>query len=113
MEHLCRRVVSEMSTTREEQALRSALGDVVVGQPAAPHDRLDEVRWRHAQRRQRQLVALGTAVVVAVAGTALGVLGIRTGGNDSAQFAKRNLPAWALQWPDRRDPSIPQRVLDG
>src|SRR5436305_6181450 len=98
--------------TSEELALRHALGEAVAGQPAAPYDRIDGVRRRHVQRRQRRLAALGTAAVVAVAGAAIGLLGARSGGDASGQFAKRDLPAWALQWPDRRDPSIPQRVLD-
>ena len=101
-----------MSVTTD-QALRSALTDVVAGQPAAPHDRIDSVRRRHVRRRQSQLAALGTAAVVAVAGATLGVLSVRSGGDDGTQFAKRNVPSWALQWPDARDPSIPQKVLDG
>jgi len=102
-----------MSMTTDEQALRSALSDAVTGQPAAPHDRIDAVRRRHAHRRQRQLAAVGTAAVVAVAGATLGVLSVRSGGDGSAQFAKRNVPSWALSWPDVRDPSIKQKVLDG
>ncbi|HMC69973.1 MAG TPA: hypothetical protein VKJ07_12530, partial [Mycobacteriales bacterium] len=59
--------------TSEEQALRNALSDIAVtGQPVAPHDRIDGVRRRHAQRQQRRIVALGAAVVVAVVGVALG-----------------------------------------
>ena len=97
--------------TSEEQVLRSALADAIAGQPAAPYDRLDGVRRRHARRRQRQLAALGTAAVFAVTGAVFGVLNVRT--DDSAKFAHRDVPSWALQWPDRRDPSIPQHVLDG
>ncbi|MBV9097495.1 MAG: hypothetical protein JO079_05515 [Frankiaceae bacterium] len=99
--------------TTEEQALRSALTDAVVGQPGAPHDRVDAVRRLHTRRRQRQSVALGTAAVVAVAAAALGVVSARTGGTRPDAPANRHLPAWALAWPDARDPSIPQRVLDG
>ena len=102
-----------MSSTREEQVLRTALTDAVAGQPAAPHDRLDGVQRRHRQRRQRQLAAIGTAAVVAITGAALGVLSAGGGGNHSGQFAKRSVPAWALSWPDQRDPSISPRVLDG
>lgn len=97
--------------TNEEQVLRTALVDAIAGQPAAPYDRLDGVQRRHARRRQRQLAALGTAAVVAVTGAVFGVLNVRM--DDSAQFAHRDVPSWALQWPDRRDPSISQRVLDG
>jgi hypothetical protein len=102
-----------MSMTSEEQALRSALADAVGGQPAAPYDRIDGVRRRHARRRQRQLTAMGVGAVVAVTGATLGVLGIGTRGGDNAQLAKRDVPSWALSWPDNRDRSIPQPVLDG
>lgn len=97
--------------TSEEQALRSALTDVVTGQPAAPHDRIDGVRRRHAHRRQRQLAAVATAAVVAVAGATLGLMSARSGGDDNTQFAKRDLPSWALQWPEHRDESIPDAYL--
>lgn len=97
--------------TTEEQALRSALTDVVAGQPAAPHDRIDAVRRRHAHRRQRQLAALGTAVIVAITGAVFSVFGLRSGHGDEGQFAKRDLPAWAVQWADHRDPTIPDGYL--
>ncbi|MDQ1683524.1 MAG: hypothetical protein QOC82_261 [Frankiaceae bacterium] len=99
-----------MST--EEQALRSALSDAVAGQPAAPYDRIDGVRRRHAHRRQRQLAAIATAAIVAVTGATFGILSAR-GDNGDVQLAKRDVPSWALSWPDARDPSIPQPVLDG
>lgn len=104
---------NDVSMSTEERALRSALTDAVVAQPPAPYDRIDGVRRRHAQRQQRRMVALGAAVVVAVAGTALGVVGVRTGGDSVTPAAHRNVPSWALQWPEHRDPSIPQNVLDG
>lgn len=97
--------------TTEEQALRSALTDVVAGQPAAPHDRIDSVRRRHAHRRQRQLAALGTAVIVAITGAVVGVIGLGSGHGDEGQYAKRDLPAWAVQWSDHRDPTIPAAYL--
>lgn len=100
-----------MSTTSEEQALRSALTDAVAGQPVAPHDRIDAVRRRHAHRRQRQLAAIATTAVVAVAGATLGLLHARSGGEGDTQFAKRDLPSWAVQWPEHRDTSIPDAYL--
>jgi hypothetical protein len=100
--------------TTDEQRLRAALTDAAVGQPPAPYDRIDGVRRRHARRRQRQLAAVGTAVVLAIVGAALGVVGVRIGSGDKVTPAThRHLPGWALQWPDRRDRSIPQSVLDG
>lgn len=99
--------------TTEEQALRAALSDVAAGQPAAPHDRIDGVRRRHAQRRQRQMAGLAAAAVIAVVGAALAVVGVRGGAQGATvPAANRHLPSWALSWPDVRDPSIPQGVLD-
>lgn len=100
--------------TTEEQLLRTALTDAATGQPPAPYDRLDGVRRRHARRQQGRLVALGTAAILAVTGAALGFTGLRIGGGgNTTPAAHRNVPSWALQWPDHRDRSIPQSVLDG
>jgi hypothetical protein len=104
---------SNAPMTSDERALRSALTDAAVGQPPAPYDRIDGVRRRHARGRQRRMVALGAAAVVAVAGTASGVIGVRAGTGNATPVAHRNVPSWALQWPEHRDPSIPQNVLDG
>jgi hypothetical protein len=98
--------------TSEEQALRNALSDIAVtGQPVAPHDRIDGVRRRHAQRQQRRIVALGAAVVVAVVGVALGAVGLRAGRPAADEFVHRDLPKWAVQWPEHRDRSIPDAYL--
>ncbi|MDQ1746057.1 MAG: hypothetical protein QOD07_320 [Frankiaceae bacterium] len=98
--------------TSEEQALRNALSDVAVtGQPIAPPDRVDGVRRKYARRQQHRMVALGAAVVVAVVGVALGAVGLRVGHGTADRFAHRDLPKWALSWPEHRDRSIPDAYL--
>jgi hypothetical protein len=100
-----------MAFTTEEQALRSALDEVTLGQPEAPADRAGAVRRRHVRRRQLQSVAAMAAVAVVVAGAV--VVGGWLPGHRAAEPLNRDLPSWALRWADHRDGSVPQRVLTG
>ena len=93
-----------------ESALHEALTDAAIGQPAAPVDRLVGVRRRHQRRRIAQGVGAAVAVIAVVAGT---VAGIGLPGSHRVSPAHRSLPSWALPWPDHRDHSVPQSVLDG
>src|SRR4051812_15845811 len=100
-----------MAFTTEEQALRSALDEVTVGQPEAPVDRAGAVRRRHVRRRQLQSVAAMAAVAVVAAGAV--VVGGNVGGSRHTQELNRPVPSWALAWADHRDGSVPQQVLTG
>jgi hypothetical protein len=98
-----------MRTAEVEHRLREELPALTAGQPLAPPDRVAAVRRRHARRRQARLAGVAAvAVVVAMLGAFVAVSSSRTQG-----YARRGLPAWALEWPDRRDGSVPQPVLDG
>lgn len=98
-----------MRTAEVEQKLREELPALVAAQPLAPPDRVAAVVRRHARRRQTRLAGVAAvAVVVATLGTFVAVRGGQPDG-----YAGRSLPAWALDWPDRRDGSVPQSVLDG
>ena len=94
----------------DELALREALADMTVGQPALPVDRAAGVRRKYARRRQ--LLAATGAGVLAVAVVAAVAVGGAFNGTRSAQPINRPVPSWALQWDDHRDGSVPQQVLD-
>ena len=93
----------------DEEALRSLLADATVGQPAAPVDRVASVRRRYVRRRTTQLGTLAAAVAAVVVGT---VLVASPFGNSRTEPANRSVPSWALPWPDHRDGSVSQTVLD-
>lgn len=92
----------------DETKLRDALHDLTLEQPDAPVDRVVGVRRRHVRRRTTQLGA-AAAVIAIVAVTAAFVRA--PFGNDT-EPANRHVPSWALPWPDHRDGSVPQDVLD-
>lgn len=98
-----------MGVSQDEQAVRQMLADLTVGQPDAPQGRRASIRRRVARRRRSQLAAaaLATAIVAAAA------IGISVdAGTISPATGSRAVPRWALPWPDHRDGSVPQRVLD-
>jgi hypothetical protein len=99
-----------MSPLTDEDALREALHDLTAAQPASPVERMTGVRRRHRRRRAVQSVAGVLSLAVVTAGVVAGVrlVGTSTG----ADLASRG-PSWALPWPDHRDGSVPQSVLDG
>jgi len=98
-------------TSIDELAMRSALADLVDNQPDAPVDRFDGVRRRHARRRRMQAATAAACAALAVAGVGIGV-GLRPG-HTSVTPAHRDVPSWALPWPEHRSASVPQPVLDG
>jgi hypothetical protein len=102
-----------MSLTSDEQAVRDTLGQLsAAGQPPAPNGRADSIRRRHLRRRRAQVTASLAAVALLTVGTLAGARLIG-GGGSSPLASTRNVPSWALTWPDQRDPGIPQPILDG
>ncbi|HEU5035126.1 MAG TPA: hypothetical protein VFT62_10275 [Mycobacteriales bacterium] len=100
-----------MTPVTDEGALRTALTDLAAAdQPDQPRDRLNAVRRRHLRRRAFQA---GATAVVAAAAVVAGLLGTSAVGGRATEPLHRSAPGWALQWPDHRDGSVPQRVLDG
>ena len=101
-----------MTLNRDEQAVRDLLDSLAAGQPEPPTTRLGGVRGRVTARRRRRALAAGVAAAAAVAAVIAGLTlpGRPAGG---AASGSRHVPSWALQWPDRRDGDVPQRVLDG
>lgn len=96
----------------DELALRQMLHDLTAGQPPSPPGRYQAIRRRSV--RQRRVQAATRSVVVAAVGivaVVAAVLPASIGGHRAT--SSRTLPAWALAWPDHRDGSVPQRVLDG
>lgn len=92
-----------------EDELRGALAELSNAQPAAPTGRLDGVRRRHRNRARAQ-ATVACLAVVAVVGGALGVvLSLRSTG---ASPAHRDVPSWALPWPDHDDGSLTNRQKD-
>lgn len=100
-----------MAVEFDELAVKAMLHDAVAGQPQAPANRAQAVRTRIVRRR-----ALAAAIVAANAGLVVAlVVGLTVGlGRGPSQVAVSHppRPSWALPWPDHRDGSVPQRVLD-
>jgi hypothetical protein len=99
---------SEMTPADEELLLRHALADLTSDQPPASAGRYTAIRSRAADRRRHQIVTAAVAVLTA----AVLVFGLvqlprilRTAPTDRSA-------AWALQWPDHRNGSVPQSVLN-
>jgi hypothetical protein len=84
-----------------EYAVREALQELTLDQPAAPVDRVVGVRRRHIRRRSMQ----GATTVVAAAAAVLGVLlgvGVLTGGSTTTpKSLQQPARSWQLPWPDR------------
>ena len=99
-----------MTQIDQERALRAALHEVVADQPLQPVDRVAGVRRRHVRRRTMQGAATAMAAAIAVVASLLagGVVG-----RQGAEPLNRPVPSWALPWPDHRDGSVSQEVLDG
>ena len=99
-----------MSNGREDVAVREVLHALTADQPEQPVDRLAGIRRRHVRRRSGQLAGAAFTAVAAVVG---GLLAGGVVGNRSVEPLSRDVPSWALPWPDHRDGSVSQRVLDG
>ncbi|MBO0823948.1 MAG: hypothetical protein J2P27_08825 [Actinobacteria bacterium] len=97
-----------MTRADTDLAIRTALSDLTAEQPPAPHDRFQAVKQRAIRHRRRQLAG-AVVTVVAALGLVAGLVQLpklRLGPQ------ARALPSWALPWPDHRDGSVPQSVLD-
>jgi len=100
-----------MALNHDELALSDALDDLARDQSEAPAGRYAAVRRRVVRHRIRQVAAGGAlAVTAALVAIAVAVPAGRTGSNPASS---RRVPGWALPWPDHRNGSVPQRVLDG
>jgi len=104
------RDVREMGVVPDEVAVRQLFDQLTAGQPDAPPDRHSRIR-RRARGHKLAQVAGTLAVVAAAAAVAVGV-GASVG-TVPPVTGHRPVPAWALPWPDHRDGSVPQGVLDG
>lgn len=98
-----------MTPVTDEQLMRAALADLTDEQPPMPPGRFQSVRRRAVRHRKRQLAgalvsALAVAGIVVGAGQVPGIL------HQPPQA--RQVPRWALPWPDYRNGSVPQSVLN-
>lgn len=81
----------------EELAVREALQDMTLGQPAAPVDRMTGVRRRHVRRRTAQLVVAAAVVALVAAGSVF----IRSPFSSDTEPANHGGASWMLPWPTR------------
>ena len=97
-----------MAPITDEQALRSALHEMSLGQPDAPVDRMRGIRRRHARRLAVQGGVALAAVVAAIAGLVTSVGG--SIGSHPQPLKQPDPKAWQLTWPvrygDNSDSSI-------
>jgi hypothetical protein len=90
-----------------EDSLRAAMHAAVEGEQIPAHLVMLVVR----RQRRRRLFAAGLAGLVAVVIGA--VLGLNlVAGVQRTPPQARSVPGWALPWPDHRNGSVPQSVLD-
>jgi hypothetical protein len=99
-----------MDVVPDEVAVRRLFDELTTGQPDPPPDRQRRIRRRAL--RQRLAKAAGTVAVIAGA-TALAVSIGTSAHRVAPDTGPRSVPTWALPWPDHRNGSVPQRVLDG
>lgn len=99
-----------MGVVHDEQRLRQMLDAMTADQPETPSDRYRTIKRRAVRHRWNQAVG-ALAVAAAVTGAVVGV-GVSGGGVNPAS-SSRPVPGWALPWPDHRNGSVPQRILDG
>lgn len=95
----------------DEIAVKAMLHDAVTAQPQAPASRAQAVRARIVRRRGRvaAIVAADAGLVIALVAGLVVALGP---GRSQVPVSQPPRPSWALPWPDHRDGSVPQRVLD-
>jgi hypothetical protein len=98
-----------MGAELDEQRLRKVLDAMTADQPAAPPDRGSSIR-RRATRYRWNRAAGFVALLAAVAASATGI-GLEASSSPAAS-GSRQVPSWALPWPDHRNGSVPQRVLN-
>lgn len=99
-----------MAQQTDDRDIRQALADLSAGQPPVPPGRSASVRRRVVRHRRHQVTGVVVSAVV-IAGVVAGV--IRLPALDTApQAPVRHVPAWALDWADHRNGTVPQQVLD-
>jgi hypothetical protein len=98
-----------MTPITDEQMLRSGLADLTNDQPPMPPARFQSVRRRAIRHRKRQLTG-ALVCALAVAGIVVGTG--RVPGILHQPPVARHVPGWALPWPDYRNGSVPQSVLN-
>ena len=100
-----------MSVDFDEQAVKAMFHDAASGQPQAPVNRAQAVRVRVVRRRTRMaaIVAANAGLMIAIVVAFAAALGP---GRHQVAVSYPPRPPWALPWPDHRDGSVPQRVLD-
>lgn len=99
-----------MTPASNDLDIRAALADLTDDQPPVPPGRLAAIRRKAGIRRRRQVAATALAALGAVAiATSLAALPRPA---RSLPPSERNVPGWALPWPDHRNGSVPQPVLD-
>jgi hypothetical protein len=98
-----------MTPITDEQVIRAALADLTDAQPPVPPGRLQAVRQRAIRHRRHQLAGAVLSCLV-VAGLAVGLVQLPGLLREAPQA--RQVPGWALAWPDYRNGSVPQSVLD-
>jgi len=99
-----------MDVVPDEVAVRQLFDDLIAGQPDAPPDRHGQIKRRVL--RHRLVQTAGTLAVVACAAAVAVSVGTSARGAVPST-RQRSVPAWALPWPDHRNGSVPQHVLDG
>jgi hypothetical protein len=99
-----------MDVVPDEVAVRELFDELTAGQPDAPVNRLDRI----GRRVRRHRIAQAAVTLAAVAVATVVAIGIGTSITSVApDNGRRDVPAWALSWPDHRNGSVPQSVLDG
>jgi hypothetical protein len=99
-----------MELKSDEVRLRELFDQMTLGQPEAPPDRHGGIR----RRARRHRIMKGTGALAAGAAVAALAVGIATTASGVPPASgPRHGPIWALPWPDHRNGSVPQRVLDG
>jgi len=98
-----------MDIMSDESRLREMFDDMTADQPDQPLARYHRVRARARRHRSAQAASILAVAAVVTGSIAIG-LSARAG---RSVAASRPVPAWALPWPDHRNGSVPQKVLDG
>jgi len=99
-----------MDVRSDEAQVRQLFDQMTASQPEAPPDRHSRIRRR--ARRHRLAQAAGTLAVLAAAAAVAAGVGVSASRIPPAS-GHRSVPGWALPWPDHRNGSVPERVLDG
>lgn len=100
-----------MSMNADELAVREMFQDLTAAQPPAPPWRYQRVRQRLVRHRWRQAATWGAAAAAIGAAAVAGAILPAVPGGDHVR--PRPVPAWALPWPDHRNGSVPEQVLNG